>query len=197
MTAASDLLDRLARHSPSDEREAQSLTRMSRLLVEAPRPFSRAQPEGHVTGSAMVLGPDGRALLLFHARLSLWVQPGGHVEEDEGPEEAALREAREETGLSDLTPVLGEDGRPLLLDVDVHPIPASEKRGEPAHHHHDCCLLLTTRRPESARHDPTESRSLRWVDATEAATLPLDPATIRRLQKAFRLAGRATAAGPR
>ncbi len=185
MTRATDLWARLSRHEAADASERDSVRRIQELLETAAEPFSRRQPEGHVTGSAMVLGPDGRALLLHHARLGLWVQPGGHVEDGESPEAAALREAREESGLADLVVVPDETGVPMLLDIDVHPIPANTKRAEPAHHHHDVCLLLTTGRPETARFDPDESRAMRWVDADAAALLPLDGATVRRLGKAF------------
>lgn len=41
---------------------------------------------------------DGEVLLLRHRKLGVWLQPGGHVEEGETPDEAAVREAREETG---------------------------------------------------------------------------------------------------
>ncbi|WP_336344451.1 NUDIX domain-containing protein [Halalkalicoccus ordinarius] len=42
---------------------------------------------------------DGATLLHEHRKLGLWLPPGGHVERDELPHEAARREAREETGL--------------------------------------------------------------------------------------------------
>jgi ADP-ribose pyrophosphatase YjhB (NUDIX family) len=38
-------------------------------------------------------------LLLFHPKLKKWLPPGGHVDQNETPDEAALREVREETGL--------------------------------------------------------------------------------------------------
>ena len=41
----------------------------------------------------------GRVLLLFHAKLGLWLPPGGHVEVGELPDEAAVREVLEETGV--------------------------------------------------------------------------------------------------
>lgn len=42
---------------------------------------------------------EGKVLLHLHKKLNKWLQPGGHVELDEDPNQAALREAKEETGL--------------------------------------------------------------------------------------------------
>ena len=63
-------------------------------------PFARDNPDGHVTGSAVVARPDGSAfLLVLHRKLGRWLQPGGHTEEsDASVFGTALREAREETG---------------------------------------------------------------------------------------------------
>jgi 8-oxo-dGTP pyrophosphatase MutT (NUDIX family) len=41
----------------------------------------------------------GRVLLLFHPKVRLWLPPGGHVEYGELPDEAAVREVLEETGV--------------------------------------------------------------------------------------------------
>ena len=38
-------------------------------------------------------------LLLLHRKLGIWVPPGGHIEPNELPNHAAVREVREETGL--------------------------------------------------------------------------------------------------
>jgi len=43
---------------------------------------------------------DGKTLLLFHKKLQMWLPPGGHIDEGELPDEAVLREIKEETGLS-------------------------------------------------------------------------------------------------
>jgi ADP-ribose pyrophosphatase YjhB (NUDIX family) len=40
-----------------------------------------------------------RVLLLLHPKLKRWLPPGGHVEPNELPDEAAVREVREETGV--------------------------------------------------------------------------------------------------
>ena len=49
---------------------------------------------------------DGKVLLIHHRKLDKWLPLGGHIELDEDPEIAALREAREESGLE--VELLGE-----------------------------------------------------------------------------------------
>ncbi len=50
------------------------------------------------TASAFIVR-DGALLLHKHKKLNTWLQPGGHIELDEDPNEAVVREVREETGL--------------------------------------------------------------------------------------------------
>ncbi|MDX1745166.1 MAG: NUDIX domain-containing protein, partial [Halobacteriales archaeon] len=50
------------------------------------------------TASGFVVDGE-RVLLVDHARLGRWLQPGGHIEARETPVEAAIREVREETGV--------------------------------------------------------------------------------------------------
>jgi ADP-ribose pyrophosphatase YjhB (NUDIX family) len=52
----------------------------------------------HFTASAVVLHKDS-VLLVHHPRLKAWVPPGGHIEPNELPDEAAVREVLEETGV--------------------------------------------------------------------------------------------------
>lgn len=50
--------------------------------------------------SAVIFNPQKTSVLLLKRRdIPVWVLPGGGIEEGESPEEAALREAEEETGL--------------------------------------------------------------------------------------------------
>jgi 8-oxo-dGTP pyrophosphatase MutT (NUDIX family) len=49
---------------------------------------------------------DEKILLIHHRKLDKWLPLGGHIELDEDPEQAALREAKEESGLD--VELLGE-----------------------------------------------------------------------------------------
>jgi len=53
----------------------------------------------HFTATGFVVQGD-RTLLHWHKRLQQWMPPGGHIEPDEDPVQAVLREIREETGVA-------------------------------------------------------------------------------------------------
>lgn len=112
---------------------------------------------------------EGRVLLIKHKRLGLWLAPGGHVDEGETPEQAALRELREETGLeADFAAAPSgratEDGvEPLRLPfhMQVEPIPG--------HNHHLNLVYALRARPGEVDPGPGESREWRWHSAADLA----------------------------
>jgi len=177
-----DLLAALEGHTAATEEEVASLVRILRFLQEPADPFARANPKGHVTASAVIARPDASEFLLVHHRkLARWLQPGGHTESsDASAFDAALREAREETGISRFDTPLGR----TILDVDVHAIPAH--RREPAHSHFDIRYLLTS--TEAARDHAASAedpdRPVRWVSLEGARALNVDPSLTRALAKA-------------
>ncbi|HEV7766686.1 MAG TPA: NUDIX domain-containing protein [Thermoanaerobaculia bacterium] len=171
------LLDQLRGYAAADAAEAEYLRAMLELLENADDAFSRGHfIPGHFTASCYIIDSDGRLLLHHHRRLDRWLQMGGHVEADESPDLAALREGREESGLHDLAPM--SDG---IFDLDIHPIPAG--KGEPDHAHFDIRYLARTQTPEAAVADQTESNDLAWVTLDRAAELMPGPDSARVLRK--------------
>ncbi len=171
----------LSRHEPTDESEADDLSRIRAFVSLHAQPFDRAIPQGHLTASALVLTADGqRVLLLFHAKLRRWLQPGGHAEAGETQGEAiALREALEETGVPGL--LLHPDA-PRPLDVDVHDIPA--RGDEPAHEHLDLRYLVIADPSAVIQPAEGESTKVRWFAWDELPALDLDHGLRRALTKA-------------
>lgn len=47
---------------------------------------------------AIFIVQNAKVLLILHRKLNKWLPVGGHIELDEDPEVAALREAKEESG---------------------------------------------------------------------------------------------------
>lgn len=135
--------------------------------------FTRAHLAGHFTASAFVVSADGeRALLLHHAKLGRWLQPGGHADGDVDLARVALREAEEETGLAGLVV------EPAIFDLDRHAIPA--RGAEPEHWHWDVRYAVRCSGDESPRIN-SESREFAWRRIDELASdQTIDP-SIRRM----------------
>lgn len=173
------LLAQLTTYEPFDALEDGHRQQMVKLLTDAPEPFSRAHfAPGHFTASCYIVDGQGRLLLHHHRRLDRWLQMGGHVDGDELPVAAALREGREESGLPDLVAL-------PMFDLDIHGIPAG--KGEPDHHHFDVRFVARTARPEAIAIDPAESNELAWVTLERAAELMPGPESQRAIRKIERL----------
>ena len=127
---------------------------------------------GHVTASALVIDPEReRVLLTLHKKLGMWLQMGGHCEPgDTTLAEAALREAREESGIASGLSLL--PGGPVRLDR--HPIPA------PCHWHLD--VQYAALAPAGAVAEISEeSLDLRWFPYGEVAAVA-DTSVVRLLE---------------
>lgn len=156
----------LQQHGSVDQAERDAVAHLRRLLRAADDPFLRTTLPAHVTASAVVLDPNtGRVLLHLHRRLGRWLQPGGHVEAGERPEDAAVRETIEETGLS----VGHPDAGPTLIHLDEHP-------GPDGHVHLDLRYLLLADQDAPARRGGEQTGvgpgpTLRWASADEVRQL--------------------------
>jgi 8-oxo-dGTP pyrophosphatase MutT (NUDIX family) len=159
-----DLLDLLERYLAGRPEDLVRVDHVRQFVRNHPDCFERTCVEGHITGSAWVASRDGRrVVLVHHAKLDRWLQPGGHADGDRRTHEVALREAREETGLTRIA-LAGT----MPVDIDVHPIPA--RGDEPAHLHHDLRYLVHAD-PNEQPVVSDESHDVRWFDLDEALAL--------------------------
>ncbi len=139
--------------------------------------FVRSCYPGHLTGSAWITSADGeRALLVHHRKLDKWLQPGGHADGQTDIAEVALREAQEETGLTDL-----QLADPTPLDVDVHLIPA--RGADPEHEHHDIRFHFIAANGATPIVSD-ESHAVRWFTEAELFAATQEESVLRLWRKA-------------
>jgi 8-oxo-dGTP pyrophosphatase MutT (NUDIX family) len=155
------LAEALAGYRARTATEAADLRRVADLLATGD-PWGRSSAL-HVTGSALIVHPPSRRVLLrWHVRQQSWLQVGGHADPGETqPLAVAMREGHEETGLVDLAP--WPDA--AILHVVVVPVPAAPH--EAAHEHADVRYLFATADPGAARPE-NPAAALRWLPVPEA-----------------------------
>ena len=144
------------------------------LLENHSNALDRNCRPGHLTGSSLIIRPeDSRVLVLFHAKLPRWLQPGGHADGDGDMARVALREAIEETGIPELVVV------EPVIDLDIHVV---EPPHEDAHEHHDVRYLVLA--PEGARPVTNyESTGFQWLDQDEINQIDPDDGFVRMVER--------------
>ena len=121
---------------------------------------------------ALFIVQQNRVLLVHHRALGTWLPLGGHIELDEDPEQAALREAYEESGLEIVLlgerPPTTEPGTRALLAprfLDIHRISAT-------HEHIGMIYFARPRHPAAVLTlAPMEHHAIRWCTQAELDTL--------------------------
>ncbi len=121
----------------------------------------------HFTATGFVVRGDC-TLLHWHKRLGQWMPPGGHIERDEDPVQAVLREIREETGLA--AEVI--ESKPALPFHYPQQLPAPytiliEDVPGPGGPHKHIDLIYFCRPVDEADPQYANGPALRWVSETE------------------------------
>lgn len=123
-----------------------------------------------MTVGVFIVHPESeRVLLRYHDKYDMWLVPGGHVELDELPEVAAIREVKEEVGLdvelfSRPMPDVDDPERQSLIVpeyMDIHSI-------SPDHRHIAMIYFATSQTTDTVEPDNHErSRGIRWMAKQE------------------------------
>lgn len=119
---------------------------------------------------AIFVVQNAKVLLVHHRKLDKWLPLGGHIELDEDPEQAALREAREESGfevelIGDRPPTTGPGTRALIAPrfLDIHRISDT--------HEHIGMIYWARPKNGSMALAAEEHHDIRWCSAAELEQL--------------------------
>jgi 8-oxo-dGTP pyrophosphatase MutT (NUDIX family) len=162
-------------HAPDPSQETLRRKFLKYLLANHDALSCECSP-AHLTASCLIVDPSVPAVLLvFHRKAAKWLQPGGHCEgEDASLSMTALREAREETGIT------VELVREEPIDLDCHEAPCRPARDV---NHYDVRFLAkaTAGRLQAEPHEIVDAR---WFPFTHLPS-GLDLATRRLIRRAI------------
>jgi len=119
---------------------------------------------------ALFVVHHGKVLLVHHRNLNQWLPIGGHIELDEDPETAGLREAREESGLEvellGKRPPTTEPGTRALIAprfLDIHRITDT--------HQHIGMMYWARPKNGTLTLSASEHHDIRWCSAADLDSL--------------------------
>jgi 8-oxo-dGTP pyrophosphatase MutT (NUDIX family) len=139
-------------------------------------PIASGEVLRHFTVAVFVVHA-GRVLLHYHRKLGRWLPPGGHIEDDELPDDAAIREVLEETGVQ--VRLIGERGLALEQPRQlVVPAGIQLENIYPGHQHIDLVYfaLPDPDSPASAEVEPllAERDRVGWYALVQMASMGVD-----------------------
>jgi 8-oxo-dGTP pyrophosphatase MutT (NUDIX family) len=140
----------------------------------------------HFTVAVFVVW-EGNVLLHLHRKLGMWLPPGGHIERDELPDDAAVREVFEETGLR--VALVGERREDVTDPVQLRrPAGVQLENIGPGHQHIDLIYFAKPAGPTGIHHDYSENK-VGWYGPEDWGGMPLSAEVRGWCERALEAAG--------
>lgn len=176
-----NIVEQIEAYSPCCEQEERDKAVIMSFLAAHGDAFSRDNLLAHMTASAWTVNAArDKLLMVYHKLYDSWSWTGGHADGERDLLSVALRECREETGVTSIRPISEGIYSLEILTVDGH-----EKRGVyvPSHLHLNLTYLLEADEAETLRVCEGENSGVRWFSLDEALTAPSEPWMIERVYR--------------
>ena len=168
-----DLIAALKAYHPWNTQEARDREVLLRRLESGEPLYGRENLSAHLTASAWVVSPDRTKVLLAHHNLyNSWAWLGGHADGETDLLAVAVREAKEESGLTDIHPVSEN-----IFSVEILAVNGHEKHGQyvPSHLHLNVTFLLEANPTGILFCRPGENSQVAWFSQNEVLAVSAEP----------------------
>ena len=156
-----DIKEQILNYIPFNEQEERDKKLLLEWLSE-PDVFERKNERAHFTASAWVVNPERtKVLMIYHNIYDSWAWMGGHADGEENLFAVAEREAKEESGITDIKAISEEIASVEILTVSGH-----EKHGKyvPSHLHLNATYFFEAPEEQELYVKPDEHSGVMWMD---------------------------------
>lgn len=172
---------------PHCEQERTDRSLALRMIAEYPHSIlTRDNELVHFTSSGFVVNESlDKVLMVHHLIYRTWAWTGGHADGEADMLAVAIREAQEETGITELRPLTG-----VMDSFDVLPVYGHEKKGQyvGTHLHLSAAYVLVASDKETIRIKADENDGVRWIARDEMASYSNEPYLIQIYEKLWQRA---------
>ena len=168
-----ELMEQIANYIPYNEQEERDQNLILNWIEEQENAFSRENKMAHMTASAWVVNPErSKVLMVYHNIYDSWSWLGGHADGETDLLFVAVREVKEEAGISNVRPVSEEIFSLESLTVDGH-----MKKGKyvSSHLHFNLTYLLEADSEEAVSIKADENSGVAWFSPEEALMRSTEP----------------------
>lgn len=158
-------IDQIKEYTPYNEQEEADKKLILNAINNYDNLLSRENTIAHITSSGYIVNKERTKVLMIHHNIyKTWAWTGGHADGDDDLLHVAIKEAVEETGVKNFTPVTNE-----ILSLDVLPVIGHIKRGKyvSAHLHLSVAYLLEASEDEELFIKEDENSGVKWIPIDE------------------------------
>ena len=167
------LTEQIKRYKPYNEQEEKDKTLILEWIRNNYNAFLRENTVAHVTASAWVVNKDrSRVLMVYHNIYDSWSWLGGHADGETDLLAVAVREVKEEAGISEVHPLTEKIFSMESLTVDGH---VKNGRYVSSHLHLNITYLLEADSEETVSIKEDENSGVAWFSPEEALERSTEP----------------------
>lgn len=173
MNDKSKLQNELEKFVPFNEQEEADKRLFLTCLSKGEEIFFRENKEAHISASGWLVNQTrDKVLMAYHNIYQSWAWTGGHADGEKDLLSVAIREAKEETGIKTVKPVIEEIFSIEVLTVDGH-----EKNGSyvSSHLHLNVTYLLEGDERELIRSKEDENSKVGWIPIEDCLLVVNEP----------------------
>ena len=168
-----DSIRQIENYPPFNEQEEKDKALILGWIRDNENAFSRKNTVAHITASAWVVNKDrSKVLMVYHNIYNSWSWLGGHADGETDLLSVAIREVKEEAGISNVRPVSEEIFSLESLTVDGH-----VKKGNyvSSHLHLNITYLLEADSEEQVSVKADENSGVAWFSPEDALEKSMEP----------------------